>query len=93
MAGRVTVAQLLLAVNLVFFHVGLAQPQTNEDLLLRGKQALQAQDFQDAKQAFSLLVQRAPTANNFFNLATAEAAAGQSAQAIEHMKKVDRVGK
>jgi tetratricopeptide (TPR) repeat protein len=80
------------ALSFLLFLLRFAHAETNDGLLQRGLRALQAQDFAGAEQAFLQLVQRAPTADNYNNLATAEAAAGQVGLAIGHLQKSIRLG-
>ncbi len=92
MIVRARFVLFLFALSFLFCLLMFAQAETNDALLQRGLRALQAQDFAGADQAFLQLVQRAPTADNYNNLATAEAAAGQVGLAIGHLQKSIRLG-
>jgi tetratricopeptide (TPR) repeat protein len=82
----------LFAFSFLLYHSTLAQAETNDALLQRGLRALQAHDFAGAEQAFLELVQRVPSADNYNNLATAEAAAGQVDPAIGHLQESIQLG-
>jgi transposase len=87
MIVRARFVLVLFALSSIFCLLMFAQAETNDAQLQRGLRALQAQDFAGADQAFLQLVQRAPTADNYNNLATAEAAAGQVGLAIGHLQR------
>jgi hypothetical protein len=80
------------ALGIALLLVTLAQAQTNDDILRQGLHALEARDFAGARQAFSQLVLRAPTPQNYENLASADAAAGQLGLAIAHLQKSIQLG-
>ncbi len=83
-------SKFVLAIALLLLT--LARAQTNDDLLRQGLHALEARDFAGARQAFSLLVLRAPTPQNYENLASADAAGGQLGLAIQHLQKSIQLG-
>ena len=92
MSARARSVLLLLAFSALLFPGKLAQAETNDDLRQRAIQAMQAQDFAAARQAFLQLVQREPSADNYNYLATAEAAGGQVNLAIAHLQKSIQLG-
>jgi tetratricopeptide (TPR) repeat protein len=83
---------LLLAFSALLFAGKLAQAENNYDLRQRGIQAMEARNFAVARQTFLQLVQREPSAANYYYLATVEAAAGQVDLAVAHLQKSIQFG-
>ena len=81
-----------LAVSALLLAGSWAHAQTSDDLRQRGIQAMHAQDFAAARQAFLQLAQRQPSADNYNYLATADAAAGEVEPAIAHLQKSIALG-
>ncbi len=92
MRHRARFAFALLPFTMAFILTKQTPAQTNDALLKQGQRALQAQDFGRATEAFRQLVQRAPTAENYENLASAEGQAGQLRLSIAHLQQSIRLG-
>ena len=69
-----------------------ARAQSPDDNYNRGVQALSAQDFATAQQAFSTLVQQRPSAANYSYLAMAQVGGGSLKPAIASFRKVIALG-
>lgn len=92
MRPQARLSSALLPFTMALCLARFAPAQTNDALLEQGQRALQAKDFGGATEAFRKLVQRAPTAENYENLAGAEAPAGQLRLAIEDLRQSIRLG-
>lgn len=92
MPARASGVLLGLALSVLLSTGQRARAETNDDLRQRGLQAMQAQNFAAAREAFLQLVQREPSAGNYNYLATAEASAGQVDPAIAHLQKSIQLG-
>jgi tetratricopeptide (TPR) repeat protein len=94
--GRVIVARSVLIALILgsilagcLAAVGQAPPENHLD---GGIRALSEADFTHARQIFSDLVKRSPSAENVYYLGMAEAGGGDLPQAIEHFQESIRLG-
>jgi Tfp pilus assembly protein PilF len=91
MTRRTILCPILIAVVLASLP-GRGYTQSTDAILDGGIRAFEAGDFQRAKQIFSELVRRDPSAANLGYLAMAEAADGELDQAISYFQKSIQLG-